>query len=64
MMLLDVITICKHHIKEEEAELFARAHTGNLDLTELGSQLVAAKSSFQSGNKKQKRKTTPKRKRP
>jgi hemerythrin superfamily protein len=43
----------KHHIKEEEAELFARARTGRLDLAELGMQLVAAKASF-------KKKNTPK----
>jgi hemerythrin superfamily protein len=36
----------KHHIKEEEAELFARARTGNLDLMELGRTLERAKTSW------------------
>ena len=36
----------KHHIKEEEAELFARARTGKLDLVELGKKLEKAKASF------------------
>jgi len=35
----------KHHIKEEEAEMFARARTGDLDLNELGKRLQAAKAS-------------------
>jgi hemerythrin superfamily protein len=36
----------KHHIKEEEAELFARARTGNLDLVELGKKLTKTKASW------------------
>ena len=35
----------KHHIQEEEAELFARARTGKLDLMELGKKLERAKAS-------------------
>jgi hemerythrin superfamily protein len=50
----------KHHIKEEEAELFARARTGRLDLTELGRHLLAAKASFRSNNAVQKKKITSK----
>jgi hemerythrin superfamily protein len=50
----------KHHIKEEEAELFARARTGHLDLIELGKQLLAAKASFGSKKAVQKRKATSK----
>jgi hemerythrin superfamily protein len=38
----------KHHIKEEEAELFARARTGRLDLVELGKKLERAKASLHS----------------
>jgi hemerythrin superfamily protein len=38
----------KHHVKEEEAEMFARARTGHLDLTALGKRLQAAKASFSS----------------
>lgn len=49
----------KHHVKEEEAELFARARTGHLDLVELGQELLAAKASFES-NKALKRKATSK----
>ncbi|MEP6886998.1 MAG: hemerythrin domain-containing protein [Nitrospirales bacterium] len=52
----------KHHIKEEESELFARARTGDLNLNELGKKLLAAKSSFRSSQNKQKRKVTSKRK--
>jgi hemerythrin superfamily protein len=33
----------KHHIKEEEAELFARARTGHLDLNALAKRLEQAK---------------------
>jgi hemerythrin superfamily protein len=36
----------KHHIQEEEAELFARARTGKLDLMELGRKLERAKASW------------------
>ncbi|WP_447598582.1 hemerythrin domain-containing protein [Nitrospira sp. Nam80] len=35
-----------HHIKEEEAELFARARTGKLDLVALGKQIERAKASW------------------
>ncbi|WP_447983998.1 hemerythrin domain-containing protein [Nitrospira sp. Nam74] len=52
----------KHHIKEEEAELFARARTGRLDLVELGTQLAAAKASFQTKQKKNIPKAISKRK--
>jgi hemerythrin superfamily protein len=52
----------KHHIKEEEAELFARARTGRLDLAELGTQLLKAKASFQSKQKKNTKKATSNRK--
>lgn len=52
----------KHHIKEEEAELFARARTGRLDLAELGKQLTAAKASIQASSKKKKAKATPEQK--
>lgn len=38
----------KHHIKEEEAQLFARARTGRLDLVALGKKIEAAKVSRQS----------------
>jgi hemerythrin superfamily protein len=51
----------KHHIKEEESELFARARTGKLDLIDLGKRLTAAKAAFLSNNKK-KTKTAPERK--
>jgi hemerythrin superfamily protein len=40
----------KHHIKEEEAELFARARTGKLDLVELGKKLERAKASRHSAS--------------
>ena len=46
----------KHHIKEEEAELFARARTGRLDLIALGQQLTEAKASFQAEQKSDKKK--------
>ena len=36
----------RHHIKEEEAELFARARTGKLDLIALGKRLERAKASW------------------
>jgi hypothetical protein len=36
----------KHYVKEEEAELSARAHTGKLDLIALGKQLEQAKASW------------------
>ena len=36
----------RHHIKEEEAELFARARTGKLDLIALGKRLEQAKASW------------------
>ena len=52
----------KHHIKEEEAELFARARTGDLDLAELGTQLVEAKASVRTKQKKDTKKATSKRK--
>ena len=52
----------KHHIKEEEAELFARARTGRLDLAELGTQLAAAKASSQTKQKKNTTKAISKRK--
>ncbi|MDQ6733443.1 MAG: hemerythrin domain-containing protein [Nitrospirota bacterium] len=52
----------KHHIKEEEAELFARARTGRLDLAELGKKLTAAKASIHANSKKKKSKATPERK--
>jgi hypothetical protein len=45
----------KHHVKEEEAELFAKARTGRLDLVDLGRRLTEAKSSFQSEQKEKKR---------
>ena len=38
----------KHHVKEEEAEMFARARTGDLDLNALGQRLQAAKTSLAS----------------
>ena len=38
----------KHHVKEEEAEMFARARTGKLDLNALGKRLQAAKTSLAS----------------
>jgi hemerythrin superfamily protein len=57
----------KHHIKEEEAELFARARTGKLDLVELGKRIEAAKSSAHSSSKQSKaqsaKKVSPNRKR-
>ena len=37
----------KHHIKEEEAELFARARTGKLDLVALGREIERVKASWQ-----------------
>lgn len=46
----------KHHVKEEEAELFAKARTGRLDLVDLGRRLTEAKSSFQSEQKEKKKK--------
>ena len=49
----------KHHIKEEEAELFAKARTGRLDLAELDKELTAAKASIQANPKKKKTKATP-----
>lgn len=52
----------KHHIKEEESELFSRARTGDLDLNDLGKKLQAAKSSFRASHNQQKRKVTSKRK--
>jgi hemerythrin superfamily protein len=52
----------RHHIKEEEAELFARARTGDLNLNDLGKKLLAAKSSVRSSHNQQKRKVTSKRK--
>ena len=48
----------KHHIKEEEAELFARARTGRLDLAGLGKQLTAAKASVRSNSKKKTKATS------
>lgn len=54
----------KHHIKEEESELFARARTGHLDLSKLGKDLLAAKAAFQRTHKGPKKKTTSKGKRP
>lgn len=53
----------KHHIKEEESELFARARTGHLNLTQLGKALLAAKAAFHRNNKRPKKKTTSKGKR-
>jgi hemerythrin superfamily protein len=56
----------KHHIKDEEAELFARARTGHLNLEELGQELTAVKVSIQANasNKSNKKvKATPERKR-
>jgi hemerythrin superfamily protein len=38
----------KHHIREEEAELFARARTGKLDLVTLGKEIERAKASWRS----------------
>ncbi|HJU05848.1 MAG TPA: hemerythrin domain-containing protein [Nitrospiraceae bacterium] len=38
----------RHHIKEEEAELFARARTGRLDLVKLGREIESAKASYRS----------------
>ena len=52
----------KHHIKEEEAELFARARTGHLNLAELAKELTAAKASIQTHSKKKKTRATPERK--
>ena len=52
----------KHHIKEEEAELFARARTGHLDLAELGKALMAAKASIQAHSIQKETKATPERK--
>jgi len=52
----------RHHIKEEESELFARARTGDLNLNDLGKKLLAAKSSVRSSHNQQKRKVTSKRK--
>ena len=52
----------KHHIKEEEADLFARARTGHLDLAELAKELTVAKASIQANSKKKKTKATPERK--
>lgn len=36
----------RHHIKEEEAELFARARTGKLDLIALGKEIERVKASW------------------
>jgi hypothetical protein len=52
----------KHHIREEEAELFARARAGRLDLATLGMQLVEAKAALQSQPKKNVKKAASKRK--
>ena len=41
----------RHHIKEEEAELFARARTGSLDLVRLGAELEAAKAAYRAATK-------------
>jgi hemerythrin superfamily protein len=38
----------KHHIREEETELFARARTGKLDLVALGNEIERAKASWRS----------------
>ncbi|WP_447977374.1 hemerythrin domain-containing protein [Candidatus Nitrospira bockiana] len=40
----------KHHVKEEEAELFARARTGHLDLVALGRTLEEAKRALEARN--------------
>jgi len=53
----------KHHIKEEEAELFARARTGHLNLAQLGHELTAAKVSIRANAKSKKAKAAPKRER-
>ncbi|MBA3812862.1 MAG: hemerythrin domain-containing protein [Caulobacteraceae bacterium] len=34
----------KHHVKEEEEELFPEAHRANMDLVELGARMAARKS--------------------
>jgi hemerythrin superfamily protein len=52
----------KHHVKEEEAELFAKARTGRLDLVDLGQRLTEAKASFQSEQKDNKKKARSKKK--
>lgn len=50
----------KRHVKEEEAELFARARTGHLDLIELGKRLLAAKASGRPNNGVRKKKAPSK----
>lgn len=52
----------KHHVKEEEAELFSRARTGDLDLNDLGKKLLAAKATARSTHNQQRRKVASKRK--
>jgi hemerythrin superfamily protein len=47
----------KHHIKEEEAELFSKARTGDLDLADLGARLETAKSSFHERRRSASRRT-------
>ena len=46
--------IIKHHIKEEEAEIFSRARVGGLDLEEIGRRLLDARQSLREGAKKTK----------
>ena len=54
----------KHHIKEEESELFARARTGQLDLIQLGKRLLAAKTSVRTRKSPQKKKALSKKSKP
>ena len=44
--------IIKHHIKEEEAEIFSRARVGDLDLEKIGRRLLEARQSLREGTKK------------
>lgn len=46
----------RHHIKEEEAEIFARARTGSLDLMALSERLERAKASKRAASPTQSRK--------
>ena len=45
----------KHHVKEEENELFPKVRRSNLDLVALGERLLARKTELQKGGVKQRR---------
>lgn len=51
----------KHHVKEEESEIFPKVRKSSIDLEQLGERMLARKAELESGNGKPPAGTAPRR---